>query len=201
MPNPDGTIENRDLTDKIITDRLLDDDLATATFTATSRFTGAYETSVAGADTQRIQLDSGVVRQYSGDPEEVANGAIATIVSGSGDTRTLQMTIWGPSFLDDIGTLFLVARSASNDDSTSPPGFIFGYTGASTQRARVQFQNDMDLTLLSGSNLTLSTGSELVIPAVTSDPSSPADGNMWLHTVDNALYIWEGGAKRTVASW
>ena len=47
----------------------------------------------------------------------------------------------------------------------------------------------------------LTVESELVIPALTSDPVSPADGNMWLHTVDNALYIWEGGAKRTVASW
>ncbi len=50
-------------------------------------------------------------------------------------------------------------------------------------------------------NIKLIVEDELVIPALTADPSSPADGNMWLHTVDNALYIWEGGAKRTVASW
>ncbi len=198
MPDPDAVITNRDLTDKIVTSRLLDDDLETTTFTATRTFTGAYETSVAAADTQRIQLDAGVIRQYSGDPAEVANGAIATIVSGSGGSRTLQMMLHGPSFLDDVGDLAFTNRSASFDDSTSPPGWVFSYGGDSTQTAEVILQA-VDLRVQGVGKATIE--GELVIPAVTSDPSSPANGNMWLHTSDNALYIWEGGARRTVASW
>ena len=198
MPDPDAVITNRDLTDKIVTSRLLDDDLETTTFTVTGRFTGAYETSVAATGTQRIQLDSGVIRQYSGDSAEIANGAIATIVSGSGGTRTLQMTLHGPSFLDDVGDLAFTNRSASFDDSTSPPGWVFSYGGSSTQTAEVILQA-VDLRVQGVGKATIE--GQLVIPAVTSDPSSPANGNMWLHTVDNALYIWEGGSRRTVASW
>ena len=208
MPDPDARITNRDLTDKIVTSRLLDDDLTTSTFTATGRFTGDYETSVAAADTQRISLTSGVLRGFTGDAAASAPGIIEAKVSGSGDSRTLQTNIWAPSFLDNEGGVavgeggvFIVIRSASFDDSTSPPGVVFGYNGASTQTGVIQLQNNIALSLLSGSDLTLSTGSELTIPAVTSDPSSPADGNMWLHTVDNKLYIWEGGSRRTVASW
>ena len=56
-------------------------------------------------------------------------------------------------------------------------------------------------TTLTGGVTDLRITGELRIPVETSDPVSPTDGTMWLHTGDNALYIWEGGAKRTVASW
>ena len=202
MPNPDGIIETRDFAGKSIVSNLLANDLQTATFTATTRFTGPYETNVAAAGTARLTLQSGLIRQYTGDADEKAPSAIQTAVSGSGDTRTVQITIHGPSFIDDdTGAVRFTSRSASFDDATFPPGWIFSYAGNSVQTPEVQLQNSVDLVLASGSDLKLSTGSELVIPALTSDPSAPADGNMWVHTVDNALYIWEGGARRTIASW
>ena len=92
----------------------------------------------------------------------------------------------------------MVWRSESNDDSTTPPGWVLLDTTDSTQTAELILQA-VDLRVQGVGKATIE--GELVIPAVTSDPSSPADGNMWLHTVDNAVYIWEGGSKRTVASW
>ena len=197
MPDPDAVITNRDLTDKIVSSRLLDDDLETTTFTATRTFTGNYETSVAAADTQRIQIDSGVIRQYTGDSAEVANGAISTLVSGVGDSRTLQMTFWGPSFLDDIGTLFLVLRSASFDDSTSPPGLVFGYTGASTQTPEFIFQA-VDLRVQGVGKATFE--GELIIPKATSDPNNE-EASLYVNTSANEMRLFEGGAWRVVGSW
>ncbi len=204
MPNPDGIIETRALAGKSIESNLLANDLQTSTFTATTTFTGPYETSVSG--TQRISLASGKWRGFTADANETAPGVIESKISGSGDSRTLQTNVWSPSFLDNEGGqpvgeggVFLVIRSASFDDSTSPPGIIFGHTGgASTQTAEFIIQGE-DFRVQGVGKATIE--GELVIPAVTSDPSSPANGNMWLHTVDNALYIWEGGARRTVASW
>ena len=194
MPDPDGTIQNRDIADGIVTDRLLDADLTTASFTATTTFTGPYETSVAGTDTQRITLADGQLVGYTGDAEEVAPAIWQAKVSGSGDTRTLQVTIWTPSFLDDEGTMFFTGRSASFDDSNSQPGWVFGDSGgASTQRVFIKLQNSVSMEF--------GTDSLLNIPAETSDPSDPSDGTFWVHTGDNALYLWEGGAKRTIASW
>ena len=201
MPNPDGTIENANLADNNVTTRTLDDELTTVSFTATAQFTGPYETSVAAADTPRITLDAGVLRGFTGDSGERSPGVIKTVLSGSGDSSTLQTNMWAPSFLDSEGGVFLVIRSASFDDSNSPSGWVFGTTGASTQTPELSLQDGVLLRLNAGSDMIMSTSSELVIPALTSDPSSPADGNMWLHTVDNALYIWEGGSRRTVASW
>ena len=199
MPDPDAVIQNRDLTDDIVDSRLLDPDLSTETFTASVRFTGPYETEASGASVQRIEIESGKITGYTGDADEVTPGRIATQINGAGDSRTLQTVIWSPSFLDDNGDLFLVLRSASFDDSNSPPGLVLGHTGGSTQTVEFRLQNGVGLRI-QGAGVGTFEG-ELVIPAVTSDPSSPADGNMWLHTSDNALYIWEGGARRTVASW
>ena len=198
MPDPDGVIENASLADKTVTSRLLDDNLTAETFTANSTFTGPYETNVAGPDTRRIALKSGRVFGFTGDGSETSPGQFTAHVNGSGDSRTLQSSIWAPSFLDDEGAIILVVRSASFDDSTSPPGWVFASQGSSSQTAEVILQA-VDLRVQGSGKATIE--GELVIPAVTSDPSSPADGNMWLHTVDNALYIWEGGARRTVASW
>ena len=199
MPNPDGVIETRALAGRSIESNLLAKELETEHFTATTRFTGPYETSVSATDTRRIYLEDGRMFLSSGDADEVAVAAFLATLSGSGDSRTLQVGIFGPSFFDNEGSLVFTSRSASFDDSTTPPGWVFSYGGGSTQNGLVLLQNNIGLTVLTGGTATFA--GELVIPAVTSDPSSPADGNMWLHTVDNALYIWEGGAKRTVASW
>ncbi len=195
MPNPDGVIENRDLADDIITDRVLDTDLSTSTFTATKTFTGALETTASGTDVRRLEVLEGKLRGYTGDTLESAYGTLFITASGSGDSETLQWVFRAPSFLDDAGVsgVSFVSRSASADDSTTPPGWVFADSGASTQDAMIFLQNSVGMEF--------GDGSILIIPAETSDPSSPADGTMWLHTGDNALYIWEGGSKRTVASW
>ncbi len=192
MPDPDGTIQNRDLADKIITDRVLDDDLTTATFTATTRFTGPYETNNAAADTERILLQTGRIRGYTGDSEETSSSIIKTAVNGSGDSRTLQMTFWTPSFLDDDGASFFTAHSASFDDSTTPPGWSFGDSSVSTQRAHIFVKDDIVMDLTAG---------RLELPTGTSDPSDPVDGLTFLDTTANEIRCYEGGAWRTIASW
>ena len=194
MPDPDGTIQNRDLADDIITSRVLDADLTTSSFTATSTFTGPYETSVAGAATQRITLANGKMVGYTGDGDESAPGQWQVAVSGSGDSRTLQATIWTPSFLNDIGKMGFTARSASFDDSTSEPGWVFFDSGgASTQRVFVKLQNSISMEF--------GTDSLLNIPTETSDPSDPSDGTFFVDTTANELRLYEGGSWRIISSW
>ena len=186
MPDPDGSIENASLAEKIVTSRLLDDNLTTSTFTANSTFTGPYETNVAGADTQRITFDSGGMRQFTGNGNEIAPGKIETVASGSGDSQTLQTQITAPSFIDNQGLVgvFVVVRSASFDDSTSPSGVVVGDNGGSTQTSLFQLQNDMDLRLASGSVIQatdLGSTSDLVLGIGTNHDDgyySPADSQL-----------------------
>ncbi len=152
MPDPDGVIENASLADGVITDRLLDDNVTTSSFTATSTFTGPYETTVAAADTQRISLNSGVLRGFTGDGDETAPGVIEATVNGSGATRTLQTVVWAPSFIADDGGVYansggasLAIRSASFDDSTTPPGVVISYNGVSTQIPEIRATGNLRL--------------------------------------------------------
>ncbi len=195
MPDPDAVIETRAIASKAITSDLLDDDVSTGSFTATDTLRGVkIRTDTTG---DYLLLVNGNILLFTGDALESLNGLFRVISSGSGDSATLQVELSAPNW-NASGQSTLVVRSESNDDSASPPGWIFVYTGDSSQTAEVVLQA-VDLRVQGVGKATIE--GELVIPAVTSDPSSPADGNMWLHTADNALYIWEGGAKRTVASW
>ncbi len=200
MPNPDGTIENRDLADKSVTTRLLDDDLTLDGVTTVSKLVVSDRATIpqirVGADDAlQLILSTGtaiaVIFLGTGDGDQVGFGTLQSYVTGSGATRTIAVQLEAPSFLDSDGPdIQLISQSF--DDSTFPPRIVVSYDGGSTQTAEMRITDGIKLVVEDG---------ELVIPAVTADPSSPADGNMWLHTVDNALYIWEGGAKRTVASW
>ena len=199
MPDPDAVIQNRDLTDKIVDDRLLDDDLTLSGTTTTDRLTVTDLLKVPHiriGDETALQLilaigsAVAVIFLGTGDADQVGFGTLQAYVTGSGATRTIAVQLEAPSFLDADGPdIQLISQSF--DDSTTPPRIVMSYDGGSTQTPEMQITD----------NIKLIVETELVIPAVTSDPTSPADGNMWLHTVDNALYIWEGGARRTVASW
>ena len=199
MPNPDAVIDSRALEDKAIDTRLLADDLTFGGDTAIDRMTAIFavidQIRVGADDALQLILLTGSVtaqiRLNTGDSEQVGGGTLQAYVTGSGATRTIAVQLEAPSFLDVNGPdIQLISQSL--DDSTFPPRITISYDGASTQTAEMRITDGIKLVVEDG---------ELVIPAVTSDPSSPADGNMWLHTVDNALYIWEGGARRTVASW
>ncbi len=199
MPNPDATVENRALATDSIDSRLLDDDLTLGGQTTVAKLVA---TGVAVLPHIRVGADDGlqlilttgsaiaVIFLGTGDAEQLGFGTLQAYVTGSGATRTIAVQLEAPSFLDADGPdIQLISQSL--DDSTTPPRIIVSYDGGSTQTPEMKITDSIKLIV----------ESELVIPALTSDPSSPADGNMWLHTVDNALYIWEGGAKRTVASW
>ncbi len=200
MPDPDGVIENANLADKTVTSRLLDDDLTLDGVTTVTKLVVSDKAIIpqirVGADDalQLILFIGSVTAQVqlnTGDTDQVGGGTLQSYVTGSGATRTIAVQLEAPSFLDSDGPdIQLISQSF--DDSTFPPRIVVSYDGGSTQTAEMRITDGIKLVVEDG---------ELVIPAVTSDPSSPADGNMWLHTVDNALYIWEGGARRTVASW
>ena len=200
MPDPDGVIQNRDLADGIIDSRVLADPVAADPVQITN-FTveDTLQAAIIRTDTigDFLFLQKGNMRMFTGNSLEGLSGLLRPLASGTGGATTLQTELASPNW-NSSGRASLTIRSASDDDSTSPPGWVFTYTGDSAQTAEVILQA-VDLRVQGVGKATIE--GELVIPAVTSDPSSPADGNMWLHTVDNALYIWEGGARRTVASW
>ncbi len=198
MPNPDGIIENRTLGTNAVDNRVLDPDLTLDGTTTMSKVVADIAViphiRVGGDDALQIILaPTGAVAAIffgTGDSDQVGFGTLQAYVTGSGATRTIAIQLEAPSFLDlDGPDIQLISQSL--DDSTTPPRIIVSYDGGSTQTPEMKITDSIKLIV----------ESELVIPAVTADPSSPADGNMWLHTVDNALYIWEGGARRTVASW
>ena len=200
MPDPDEAIQNRDLADGIIDSRVLGTAL---TLTSETTVEKQVVTDVAiiphirvGADDakQLILTTSDTVAIIffrTADEKELGLGTLQAFITGSGDTRTLAIQLEAPSFLDlDGPDIQLISQSF--DDSTFPPRIVMSYDGGSTQTVEMRITDGIKLIVEDG---------ELVIPALTADPSSPADGNMWVHTVDNALYIWEGGSRRTVASW
>ncbi len=193
MPDPDQVIQNRDLADDIIDSRVLAESIATTNGTFTSLEGASIRTDTTG---DYLLLQNGNILMFTGNSLEQLQGLFRVVTSGAGNSATLQIQLRAPSW-NTVGGSSFTTRSESNDDSTSPPGWVLNYNGASTQTAELVLQA-VDLRVQGVGKATIE--GELVIPAVTSDPASPADGNMWLHTSDNALYIWEGGAKRTVAS-
>ncbi len=200
MPDPDQEIQNRALATNSVDPRVLEDDLTLGGETTVTRLVVDSLAKIphirVGADDalQLILSTSATVAAIflrTGDANQRGSGVLQAYVTGSGDTRTIAIQLEAPSFLDFDGPdIQLISQSF--DDSTFPPRIVISYDGGSTQTAELRITDGIKLIVEDG---------ELVIPALTADPSSPADGNMWLHTVDNALYIWEGGAKRTVASW
>ena len=199
MPNPDEEIQNRALATNSVDPRVLEDDLTLGGETTVTRLVVESLAKIphirVGADDalQLILSTSAAVAVIffgTGDAEQRGFGTLQAYVTGSGDTRTIAIQLEAPSFLDlDGPDIQLISQSS--DDSTTPPRIVVSYDGGSTQTPEMKITDSIKLIV----------ESELVIPALTSDPSSPADGNLWVHTVDNALYIWEGGSKRTVASW
>ncbi len=199
MPDPDSVIENRDLADNVIDSRLLDNDLTLGGETTVSNLVVTDvavipHIRVGADDALQLILATGtavaVIFFGTGDVDQVGFGTLQGYVTGSGATRTIAIQLEAPSFLDVDGPdIQLISQSL--DDSTTPPRIVVSYDGTSTQTAEMRITDGIQLIV----------EDELVIPALTTDPSSPADGNMWVHTVDNALYIWEGGSRRTVASW
>ncbi len=199
MPDPDEEIQNRLLATDAVDSRVLEDDLTltgetTAARLIVSNFAKIPQIRVGDDDALQLVLhitaSTSQIAFNTGDASQLGNGTLQAYVTGSGNTRTIAIQLEAPSFLDVDGPdIQLISQSF--DDSTTPPRIVVSYDGTSTQTPEMKITDGIKLIV----------ESELVIPALTSDPSSPADGNMWVHTVDNALYIWEGGAKRTVASW
>ena len=187
MPNPDGTIKSRDIGDNEVTSRALDDDLTLDGETTVTKLVVTERINVVAT----LLVDDGT-GQFSVDSSLFSDTTVIRINRGYTTPASIEVG-------DAAGTQRLLI-SAPFDTTPANRATIHIYgddNGAFTG----------DILLNPGATGAVTVGGpllavgELVIPAVTADPSSPADGNMWLHTVDNALYIWEGGAKRTVASW
>ncbi len=187
MPDPDANIDNAALVDKVITSRLLDDDLTLDGETTVAQLVVTDRASIVAS--LLVDDDAGL---FSVDATLFDDTTVIRINRGYENPASIEVG-------EAVGTqrLLLVAPYDTNavngagihiygDDNGAFTGDILLNPGATGE------------VVVGGR---LEVAGELKIPAVTSDPSSPVDGDMWLHTVDNALYIWEGGAKRTVASW
>ena len=187
MPNPDGTIESRALVDDAVDTRMLADDLTLDGETTVTKLVATDRINVVAtllvADgTGHFSVDSSLFPDTT--VIQINRGYQTPARIEVGDAVGAQRLLISAPF--DLTPANRATIHIYGDDNGAFTGDILlnpGATGAVTVGGPL---------LVAG---------ELVIPAVTADPSSPADGNMWLHTVDNALYIWEGGAKRTVASW
>ena len=98
---------------------------------------GAFKTAASG---QRIEMSANEddrIKLYTGDSFENNPGKVMSVVTGSGSTRTLDTQIVGPSTTGDIGSMFMALQSESNNDSSTPPKLVVGYTGGSGQTPEV----------------------------------------------------------------
>ena len=187
MPNPDGVITGRDIAVGSITGEQIADDLSLVGETTVTKLVATKRINIVAT----LLIDDGT-GQFSVDSSLFSDTTVIRINRGYTTPASIEVG-------DAAGTQRLLI-SAPFDTTPANRATIHIYgddNGAFTG----------DILLNPGATGAVTVGGpllvagELVIPAVTADPSSPADGNMWLHTVDNALYIWEGGARRTVASW
>ncbi len=138
---------------------------------------------------QRVEITEGDkdrISFYTGDSlEGTFPGNIQGVVSGSGATRTIQTSIRSPaSTTGTDGGTFIILRTESADDSTTTHGIIFGTDSGSSQTGVVGIQNNMDLTLASGSYIHvggLGAVGDLVLGIGTSHDDgiySPSDGQI-----------------------
>ena len=187
MPNPDAGIGERALEDKSISGRVLDDDLTLVGETTVTRLVVTDRAGV--VNLVRINDGTGevvILASEFGDTTLITinRGYVTPAFIGVGDSSNQQRLEMAAPY--DVTLANRASFQLYGDDNGGFTGDIWLNPGATGE------------IVLAGNTV---TAGEFSIPALTADPSSPADGMMWLHTVDNALYIWEGGAKRTVASW
>ena len=123
------------------------------TNTLTLKTGGIIRTASSGQRVEITEADKDSVRLFTGDSfEGTFPGHLRGLVSGSGDTRVLQITIRSPaSTTGTDGGTFIIVRTESADDSSTPPGIILGSDSGSTQTGVVGIQNNLDLQLASGS--------------------------------------------------
>jgi hypothetical protein len=140
------------------------------------------------ASGQRIEIaatDTDKWLFYTGDSFEALPGEIATVVSGSGGSRTLQVNMRAPATTGDSDGTFLVIRSESNDDSTSPPGVVIGYAagGGSTQTP---------LTVIQDGRIGITDLGSATAPAIGIGTNHD-DG--WFSPADSELALGLGGTE------
>ena len=220
MPDPDATRTGRAFADGAVTSRILAADLVSDNYVQGSSgwminratgdvefnnavFRGRVEASVVvggiiktAASGNRVELNGltnvDSILFYTGDAAEGGRSSISSVVNGSGATRTIQAQWFAPNF-DGVGSVFLIARSESFDDTSTAPGFIFGSSSGSSQRPWIFLQGDMSLDF--------GVDSQLKLPTATSRPSSPANGWIYMNTSTNLIEAFEGGSWRTIGSW
>ena len=112
---------------------------------------GVFRTATSGNRIELTASEDDRINLYTGDSFENNPGKIIGAVTGAGAARTLDTQIVGPSTTGDIGSVSIVIRSESNDDSTSPPGVLFSDTSGSTQTPEFKIRNGMLLLVDDGS--------------------------------------------------
>ncbi len=98
---------------------------------------GAFKTADSGQRVEMGATEDDRIKFYTGDSFENNPGKIMSAVTGAGSTRTLDTQIVGPSTTGDIGSMFMALQSESNNDSSTPPKLVVGYTGNSAQTPEV----------------------------------------------------------------
>ena len=187
MPDPDDEIQNRSLATNSVDPRVLEDDISLVGETTVTRLVVTDRAGV--VNLVRINDGTGevvILASEFGDTTLITinRGYVTPAFIGVGDSSNQQRLEMAAPY--DVTLANRASFQLYGDDNGGFTGDIWLNPGATGE------------IVLAGNTV---TGGEFSIPAVTSDPSSPADGMVWVHTGDNALYIWEGGAKRTVASW
>lgn len=152
MPEPDGTLTNRDFADNIVDSRIVDKDVTFEIRVTAPRL----QTASTG---RRTQIDGGIIRLFSGDSAEAQGGFLFALPVGTtAATKYLRTSLEAPTTTGGSigGGTRIHIESESGDDSSHPPTIEFVYDGGSTQKPLAKLSG-YDLTMTAG-DLTMSSG-------------------------------------------
>jgi hypothetical protein len=165
---------------------------------------GIFRTAASG---QRIEVRNSsrnILFFFSGDVDEYNPGSITESTSGSGTTRTLQFNLYTPVIDVDDRLAVIGVRSASPDGTSSAPGVVIaepsGFGAGSGMAPEVRIQNS--IPLITDGEVDASSGA-MVLPVktTTGDPSSPAEGQVYVNTFDNKVRVYADSAWRDLVTW
>lgn len=148
---------------------------------------GVIRTAASGERLELTNADEDRIVGYTGDSFEETPGRINISLSGTGNSRTLQIELVAPITNGDTGSAAFTLRSESFDDSTSPPGGVWAYPagGGSTQTARWNFQDGIvgirDLGSVSAPSIGIGSNFDDGI-------YSPTDGELGFVVGDNEIF-------------
>ena len=150
MPDPDGRITNRDLSDGIINSRLFSSTglaIPDAPIHAREFRAGSDTGAIGSSGVEATLVRSRAIRFYTGDSDEDGSGLIFSgrtgtfsTSTGFNDNRQLLTSIEAPAVSDPsgAGAMSLTLYSEAADDTIDPKMILF-YNGGSTRTPAVFF--------------------------------------------------------------